>query len=115
MQYIEFTDTCVISRASGTKDEWDNDTRNEVYSGPCLYQEGGGYAYWYSAVFTRTPVLFLPDNYEGLIEINDFVEVTTSRGRVIKATVKVARDIVLDRVSPKQKMTRIQLKQAQGD
>lgn len=115
MQFIDFRDTCVIRRDTGTKDEWDNPIRETIYEGECLYEEGGGYAYWYSPVFTRTPVLFLPDHYEGLIQINDSVLVTTQRGRVIDATIKVARDISLDRVTTKQKITRISLKQAQGD
>lgn len=115
MQFIQYTDSCVIKRDTGRKDAWDNAMREVVYNGPCLYQEGGGYAYWYSPVFTRTPVVFLPDNYEGLIEINDAVFVTTERGRQIEATVKVARDIVLNRVTVPLKATRIELKQAQGD
>ena len=115
MLFIDFRDTCVIKRATGEKDEWDNPVRVVVYEGPCLYQEGGGYAYWYSPVFTRTPVVFLPDDYEGLIQINDAVFVTTQRGRQIEATIKVVRDISLDRVTTKQKVTRIELKQAQGE
>lgn len=39
---IEFRDTCVITRDNGGKDEWDNPIDPEIiYSGKCLYEEGG--------------------------------------------------------------------------
>lgn len=114
MKFIEFSDTCVIERTTGM-DEWDNPIRESIYEGECLYQEGGGYAYWYSPVFTRTPTLFLPGGHDELIHINDSVKVTTAAGREIESTVKVARDIALGRVSDKMLVTRLELKQAQGD
>lgn len=111
MQFIEFRDTCTISRG-GTKDEWDNPIGAEVvYSGPCLYEEGGTN---YTRIFTtRYPTLYLP-GVDVQILINDAVEVQTEFGRTIKSIVKIVRDINMPwRTGVK--VTRIELKQAQGD
>ena len=112
MKFIEFRDTCVITRDNGGKDEWDNPVNPEViYSGPCNYQEGGTS---YTRVFTmRYPTIFIP-GADGLVAINDAVTITTEFGREIKSIVKVVRDVNLPwRVGVK--VTRIELKQAQGD
>lgn len=111
MQFIEFRDSCTISRG-GTKDEWDNFVGAEVvYSGPCLYEEGGTN---YTRIFTtRYPTLYLP-GVDVQILINDAVEVQTEFGRTIKSIVKIVRDINMPwRTGVK--VTRIELKQAQGD
>lgn len=110
MQFIGFRDTCTISRSTG-KDQWDNETRETIYEGPCLYEEGGTS---YSRSFiTKVPTLFLPEN-DVLIKINDKVEVTTEMGREISSIVKVVRDINMP-WRTNVKVTRIELKQAQGD
>lgn len=111
MQFIDFRDTCTITRG-GTTDEWDNKTNTElVYSGPCLYEEGGTN---YTRIFTtRYPVLFLP-GVDVMVQINDAVEVETEFGRKISSIVKIVRDINMPwRTGVK--VTRIELKQAQGD
>ena len=111
MQFIEFRDTCVISRATGEKDEWDNPVRIPVYSGPCLYEEGGsGYS---RSIITRAPTLFIP-GVDVLVQINDYVSVTTEFSREIEAIVEIVRDINMP-WRTNVKVTRIELKQAHGD
>lgn len=112
MQFIEFRDTCVIQRDNGGRDEWDNPINPEtIYTGECLYQEGGTS---YTRAFTlRNPTLFLP-GVDVQIQINDAVIITTEFGREIKSIVKIVRDINMPwRAGVK--VTRIELKQAQGD
>lgn len=112
MQFIDFRDACVISRDNGGRDEWDNPLNPEtIYDGPCLYQEGGTS---YTRVFTtRYPTLFLP-GVDVSVQINDAVAITTEFGREIRSVVKVVRDINMPwRTGVK--ITRIELKQAQGD
>lgn len=111
MKFIEFRDSCLIERATGVKDEWDNPVRDSVYSGECLYEEGGsGYA---RSIITRSPTIFLP-GVDVLVQINDAVTVTTEFGRVINAIVENVRDINMPwRTGVK--ITRIELKQAQGE
>lgn len=111
MQFIGFRDSCVISRATGNKDEWDNPERTPVYDGECLYEEGGtGYA---RSIITRRPTIFIPD-VKARIMINDYVEITTEFGRNLKAVVETVRDINMP-WRANVKVTRIELKQAQGD
>ena len=112
MQLVDFRDTCVITRDNGGRDEWDNKLGpEEIYSGPCLYEEGGTS---YSRAFTvRAPSLFLP-GVDVQIDINDAVEITTEFGREIKSIVKIVRDINLP-WRANVKVTRIELKQAHGD
>ena len=112
MQFIEFRDICVITRDNGGKDEWDNKVDPEViYDGACCYQEGGAS---YSRIFTtRNPLIFIP-GVDVQVMINDAVTVQTEFGREIKSVVKIVRDINLPwRAGVK--VTRIELKQAQGD
>lgn len=106
---IHFNDSCVISRPTGTSDEWDNPVVTTVYEGPCLYEEKTTTSYP-SGVVTRTPLLFIPRG-EYLIEINDAVSVTTSNGRVENAVVRLVRDINITGME----CERIELKQSQGD
>lgn len=117
MQFIEFRDTCVIRReikdANGdpVKDEWDNPMRELIYSGECLYEEGGT---GYSRTFvTRNPLIFIP-GVDVQVRINDSVEVTTEFGRVITSVSRIVRDINMP-WRTNVKLTRIELKQAQGD
>lgn len=111
MQFIEFRDSCLIERSTGVKDEWDNPVRDTVYSGECLYEEGGsGYA---RSIITRHPTIFLP-GVTVLVQINDAVTITTEFGRVINAIVQSVRDINMPwRTGVK--ITRIELKQAHGE
>lgn len=111
MKFIEFRDSCIISRG-GTKDEWDNPVGEEiVYDGSCLYEEGGTS---YTRVFTtRNPTVFLP-GVDVQVRINDGVTITTEFGRVIKSVVKIVRDINMP-WRTNVKITRIELKQAQGE
>lgn len=112
MQFIEFRDTCVISRDNGGRDEWDNPVNPEtIYEGPCLYEEGGT---GYSRTFvTRNPLIFIP-GVDVQVRINDSVEVTTEFGRVITSVSRIVRDINMP-WRTNVKLTRIELKQAQGD
>lgn len=109
MEFIGFRDSCVIERTSG-KDEWDNAIRDTIYSGECLYEEGGsGYS---RSIITRNPTIFIP-SVDVQIRINDAVTVTTEFGRIINAVVEIVRDINMP-WRTNVKMTRIELKQAQG-
>lgn len=111
MQFIDFRDTCEIWRETG-KDEWDNATYDPVYSGSCLYEEGGqAYA---SRIINRNPLVFLPLINDPLVMMNDRVIVTTNTGRVIDGLIRVVRDIKLDKMN-NVNMTRIELKQATGE
>ena len=112
MQFIDFRDSCVITRDNGGRDEWDNPIDPEtVYTGECLYEEGGtGYS---RSIITRAPTIFIP-GVDVQVRINDAVIVTTEFGREIYSVVKIVRDINMPwRTGVK--VTRIELKQAQGD
>lgn len=111
MQFIDFRDTCVISRG-GTKDQWDNPVGAElVYEGPCLYEEGGtGYS---RSMITLNPTLFIP-GVDVQVKINDGIEIQTEFGREIKSVAKIVRDINMPWRSGV-KVTRIELKQAHGE
>lgn len=117
MKFIEFRDQCVIERqvkdenGKPVKDEWDNPVRETIYDGECLYEEGGTS---YTRIFTtRNPTLFIP-GVDVQIRINDYVTITTEFGREIQSIVKIVRDINMPwRTGVK--LTRIELKQAQGD
>lgn len=110
MEFIGFRDSCTISRTTG-KDEWDNPVRGIVYEGECLYEEGGtGYS---RSIITRSPTIFIP-GVDVQVNINDAVTVVTEFGREISAVVRIVRDINMPwRTGVK--MTRIELKQAQGE
>ena len=112
MKIIDFRDTCLITRETGERDEWDNELDPQViYSGPCLYQEAGtGYS---RSIITRNPTVFIPGN-DVMVFINDVVSISTEQGREINAIAETVRDINL----PWQaniKCTRIELKQAHGE
>ena len=112
MKFIEFRDHCVITRDNGGRDEWDNPLNPEVnYDGECLYEEGGTS---YTRIFTtRNPTVFIP-GVDVQVRINDAVTITTEFGRSIESVVKIVRDINMPwRTGVK--VTRIELKQAQGD
>lgn len=110
MEFIDFRDSCLIERTTG-KDEWDNAIRATVYSGECLYEEGGtGYA---RSIITRNPTIFLP-GVDVMVQINDYVSIVTEFGREIKAIVQSVRDVNLP-WRANIKVTRIELKQAQGE
>lgn len=111
MKFIDFRDTCVITRGA-EEDEWENSVDPPiVYEGPCLYQEGGT---GYSRQFvTRTPTLFIP-GVDVLVRINDAIEIKTEFGRKIKSLAKIVRDINMPWRTDVQ-LTRIELKQAQGE
>ena len=117
MKFIEFRDNCVIERevkgpdGKVIRDEWDNPTREVIYDGSCLYEEGGTS---YTRIFTtRNPTLFIP-GVDVQIRINDHVTITTEFGRLIESNVKIVRDINMP-WRTNVKVTRIELKQAQGD
>lgn len=112
MQFIEFRDSCIITRDNGGRDEWDDPVAPEViYDGPCLYEEGGtGYS---RSIITRSPTIFIP-GVEVQVRINDSVTVTTEFGRVITSVTRIVRDINMPWRTNVQ-LTRIELKQAQGE
>lgn len=117
MKFIEFRDRCVIERevkdenGQAIRDEWDNPVRETIYEGECLYEEGGTS---YSRIFvTRTPTLFIP-GVDVQIRINDYVTITTEFNREIQSIVKIVRDINMP-WRTNVKVTRIELKQAQGE
>lgn len=118
MKFIDFRDFCVISRerkdenGEPVRDDWDNPVNPEtVYSGSCLYEEGGtGYA---RSIITRNPTIFIP-GVDVQVNINDAVEIRTEFGRTINSVVRIVRDINMPwRTGVK--VTRIELKQAQGE
>ena len=108
MQGSKFSDTCVISRNMGHKDEFGNPVDDIIYEGACLYQESGQVLSY--SIITRNPALYLPSN-DVLVQINDAVTITTETGRVIKTLVQVARDVRL-KFKARINMTTIELKQA---
>lgn len=110
MEHIKFIDTCVITRKAGA-DDWDNPTTTQVYSGNCLYQEGG--ASYSDGMVTKAPTLYLPSN-SVLVEINDNVVITTNSGRIISSCVKVVRDVRM-KLQSSIAITRIELKQTLGE
>ena len=112
MKLVDFRDSCVITRDNGGRDEWDDRVNpSEIYNGKCLYEEGGAS---YSRIFTtRNPTVYLP-LADGSVQINDAIVITTEFGREIKSIVKIVRDVNLPWQS-NIKVTRIELKQAQGD
>lgn len=112
MKLVDFRDSCVITRDNGGKDEWDDKVNpSEIYNGPCLYQEGGAS---YTRIFTtRNPTVYIP-SADGSVQINDAIVVTTEFGRVINSVVKIVRDVNMSWQSGI-KVTKIELKQAQGD
>lgn len=112
MKFIDFRDSCVITRDNGGKDEWDNKLDPEViYDGPCLYEEGGtGYS---RSIITRAPTIFIP-GVDVQVKINDAVTVTTEFDREITSIVRIVRDINMP-WRTNVKVTRIELKQAQGE
>lgn len=112
MKFIDFRDHCLITRDNGGRDEWDNPIDPEtIYDGECLYEEGGtGYS---RSIITRAPTIFIP-GVDVQVRINDAVTVTTEFDREIRSVVKIVRDINMPwRTGVK--VTRIELKQAQGD
>lgn len=112
MKFIEFRDHCVITRDNGGRDEWDNPINPEtIYDGECLYEEGGtGYS---RSIITRAPTIFIP-GVDVQVRINDAVTIMTEFEREIRSVVKVVRDINMP-WRTNVKVTRIELKQAQGD
>ena len=112
MEFIRYRDTCVITRDTGNRDEWDNPVNPiTMYEGECLYEEGGtGYS---RSIITRAPTIFIPGNHSD-IKINDAITVNTEAGREIKGVVRIVRDINMDWRAGVE-CTRIELKQAQGD
>lgn len=112
MKFIDFRDHCVITRDNGGRDEWDNPINPEtIYDGECLYEEGGtGYS---RSIITRAPTIFIP-GVDVQVRINDAVTITTEFEREIRSVVKVVRDINMP-WRTNVKVTRIELKQAQGD
>lgn len=107
MRLIAFEDKCVIKRNTDGYDEYDNPLQKVVYSSECCYQEGD-----YSnaqRMFVRNPIVFLPD-VSVLVNANDIVEVTTKFGRVLTAIVARPREIELP--ITRQRVTRLELKQA---
>lgn len=111
MQFIEFRDTCTISRKTGKKDAFGNYLKDVVYEGPCNYQEGGQASSY--RIITRNPILFLPKN-DVIVKINDSVAVHTEAGRTIDSLVQIARDVRLRKMRHLD-ITRIELKQATGE
>lgn len=106
MRLIAFEDKCVIKRRLGAN-EYDEPIMESVYSGECCYQEGG-----YSnaqRMFVRNPILFLPE-VSVLVDANDDVEVTTKFGRKLTAVVARPREVELP--ITRQRVTRLELKQA---
>lgn len=109
MKLIEYRDTCVITRMTGS-DEWDNPITETIYDGNCLYEEGS--VKYADKIIIKSPVLYIPEQTE--VRINDTVVVTTEADRVINSVVKSVRDINLA-VIVKQKVTRVELKQGQEE
>lgn len=107
MRLIAFEDKCVIKRNTKGYDEYDEPIMDVVYSGECCYQEGG-----YSnaqRMFVRNPILYLPD-VSVLVDANDIVEVITKFGRKLTAIVARPREIELP--ITRERITRVELKQA---
>lgn len=107
MDLIEFKHSCVISREVGY-DNFDSPISDVIYSGPCLYEEGGhNQSYRY---YTRNPLAFLPPN-DKLIKVNDVIKVVADKGREISAIIRTPRDIKMDTIE----CTRLELKLAEDE
>ena len=112
MQFIEFRDTCVITRDNGGRDEWDNEISPQViYEGPCLYEEGTAGSS--RSLIARMPTVYLPEN-DALVMINDAISIVTEKGRKIDSIAKIVRDINMP-WRTMTRITRIELKQAKGE
>jgi hypothetical protein len=111
MELIKFEDSCVITRATGIKDEWDDERYETIYSGVCNYQEGGQSA---TEPLVCVGVLYLPQN-DVLIKRNDVVTVVKgNKGRRIKGVVNTTpRDIRMPLSGDE--LTKVEVKQAKGD
>ena len=107
MELLKFTDRCKIIRETGQYDEWDNPVNAEVvYDGNCMFQAGGQTSL---SFVMRNDVVYLPGN-DVLIETNDLIEVTTSRGRIRRGIVSKVRDI--ETPLTYELLTKIEIKQS---
>lgn len=94
---------------TGERDEYDNELSEVIYQGTCNYQKGGQTSL---SIVTRNDVVYLPQN-DVLIEVNDVVEATITKGRKVSGVVKVVRDIQLTLNG--EQLTKLELKQATGE
>lgn len=83
---IEFYDSCLIRRSAGDTDDEGNEIFTDLYSGECLLQLDGNSRY-NGYYFEHEPILFIPVN-NVMLEVNDFIEVTTFNGRKLNYLVK---------------------------
>lgn len=96
MQLIDYNDTCVVTRPTGTTDEWDNIVSDDVYSGKCLYAESR--ITTPEGLIVHVSEVFLPSN-EVLIYPNDKIHVETQTGRNFDSVIGEVRDIRLTRIT----------------
>lgn len=96
MMLIQFNDHCIITRPARDEDgnrvydEWGRPINDEeIYNDACNFQKGGQTAL---SIITSNDVVYLPSN-DVQIDTNDNIEVTTSRGRVLKGVIGNVRDI----------------------
>lgn len=106
MELLKFEDTCIISRPSGQKDEWDDIAEENIYNGPCMYQEA--WTDFNYPVEEHSSVVFLPSN-DILINVNDKFSITTRKGRTRVAYAESIKDIKMPLYG--KEYTRIALKQ----
>lgn len=93
---VDFFDTCVISRLTGTKDEWDEEATSEIYSGPCLYTESRVASP--EGLIVHMSEVFIESN-DILIYPNDKIDVTTQTGRHFSSVIGEVRDVRLTHIT----------------
>lgn len=93
---IDFLDTCVITRLTGEKDEWDEEVTSEIYSGPCLYAES--HIASPEGLIIHASEVFIESN-DVLIYPNDKIDVTTQTGRTFSSVIGEVRDVRLTHIT----------------
>lgn len=105
MSDLSYPDKCVITRATGEVDEYDNLEVSEIYNGVCDFQSGGQTSL---SVITHNDVVYLPEAV--MVMENDLISVTTALGRKREGVVKLANDLGLDLTG--NYVTEIEIKQS---
>jgi hypothetical protein len=106
MDEIPFKYSCIITRASGKYDEWDNPVNPTViYEGKCDYQKGQPTL---GTLYVHNDIVFLPKN-DVLVRENDIVEAKVGKGRKYKGVVNSVSDIEYQLFE--RELTKIELKQ----
>lgn len=105
MSDLSYNDKCIITRATGEVDKYDNLMTEEIYNGVCDFQPGGQTSL---SVITHNDVVYLP--LAVIVLENDLISVTTALGRKREGVVRLANDLGLDLTGDY--VTEIEIKQS---